>query len=243
MIKFFTRIRQRLLSEGKLSKYSLYAIGEIVLIVIGILIALQINNWNEDRKNASIIKAYRMKLCEELDLDIQNLTFLDSMNSIYRSRILDHIRRNDSTQQTTALPIRQSHDNYVIAAFYSKTYSINTLINTGELSLFPDSEKELIIQLKEALDRYSFYEMIEIETVITDFRSVKDEFDLVSAYGFSGDLPHQVALNQELDDVQYPKYRNFLAETLNLFGLQSRIYRMIKSMSEELINTLKEEND
>mgnify|MGYP001591841413 CR=1 FL=1 len=54
MIKFFRRIRQGLLSENKFSKYLLYAIGEIILVVIGILIALQINNWNEKRKNDNI---------------------------------------------------------------------------------------------------------------------------------------------------------------------------------------------
>jgi len=50
MIKFFRNIRQNLLSEGKTGKYVKYAIGEIVLVVIGILFALQINNWNENRK-------------------------------------------------------------------------------------------------------------------------------------------------------------------------------------------------
>jgi len=50
MIKFFRKIRQRLLTENKFSKYLIYAIGEIVLVVIGIIIALQINNWNETRK-------------------------------------------------------------------------------------------------------------------------------------------------------------------------------------------------
>lgn len=49
MIKFFKKIRQNLLTENKFSKYMLYAIGEIVLVVVGILIALQINNWNQNR--------------------------------------------------------------------------------------------------------------------------------------------------------------------------------------------------
>lgn len=53
MIKFFRKIRQNLLSEGKTGKYLKYAIGEIILVVIGILIALQINNWNENRNNIS----------------------------------------------------------------------------------------------------------------------------------------------------------------------------------------------
>ena len=51
MIKFFRKIRQNLLMKNKTGKYFKYAIGEIVLVVIGILIALQINNWNEQRKD------------------------------------------------------------------------------------------------------------------------------------------------------------------------------------------------
>ena len=50
MLKFFRRIRQQLLNSGEMKKYSLYALGEIVLVVLGILIAFQINNWNEQRK-------------------------------------------------------------------------------------------------------------------------------------------------------------------------------------------------
>ena len=51
MIKFFRKIRQKLINEGNLKKYLIYAIGEILLVVIGILIALQINNWNENLKD------------------------------------------------------------------------------------------------------------------------------------------------------------------------------------------------
>ena len=50
MIKFFRKIRQQMLKENKFSKYLIYAIGEILLAVIGILIALRINNWNKELK-------------------------------------------------------------------------------------------------------------------------------------------------------------------------------------------------
>jgi len=53
MIKFFRKIRQKTLTENKFGKYLTYAIGEIILVVIVILIALQINNWNENRKNSN----------------------------------------------------------------------------------------------------------------------------------------------------------------------------------------------
>jgi hypothetical protein len=53
MIKFFRKIRQNLLSESKTGKYIKYAIGEIVLVVIGILIAIQLNEWRNDKANAN----------------------------------------------------------------------------------------------------------------------------------------------------------------------------------------------
>lgn len=58
MIKFFRKIRQNSLSEGKTGEYIKYAVGEIVLVVIGILIALGINNWNSKRVNTVKKKDY-----------------------------------------------------------------------------------------------------------------------------------------------------------------------------------------
>ncbi|NKI30944.1 DUF6090 family protein [Croceivirga thetidis] len=73
MIKFFRRIRQKLLSENKFSKYLLYAIGEIVLVVIGILIALQINNWNENKKTEVSFDQFVIEFKQELQYNIQDL--------------------------------------------------------------------------------------------------------------------------------------------------------------------------
>ncbi len=69
MIKLFRSIRKNLLAEGKTTKYFKYAIGEIILVVIGILIALQINNWNEFRKERIKEKAYLTRLKEDLISD------------------------------------------------------------------------------------------------------------------------------------------------------------------------------
>ncbi|MCS4435239.1 DUF6090 family protein [Aquiflexum gelatinilyticum] len=51
MISFFRKIRQKLLAENRVTRYLIYAIGEIALVMVGILLALQVNNWNEQRKN------------------------------------------------------------------------------------------------------------------------------------------------------------------------------------------------
>jgi len=69
MIKFFRNRRQNLIMENKTGKYLKYAIGEIILVVIGILIALQINNWNETQKHNKSRKTYTETLITDLEKD------------------------------------------------------------------------------------------------------------------------------------------------------------------------------
>ncbi len=76
MIKFFRKVRQNLLSEGKTGKYFKYAIGEIVLVVIGIVIALQLNNCNELRKNEDEFKAVLQQIYTVIDQDSENFKLI-----------------------------------------------------------------------------------------------------------------------------------------------------------------------
>lgn len=95
MIKFFRKIRQQLLSENKFSKYLIYAIGEIILVVIGILIALQINNWNEGQKTRKLEKSTLIEIKNSLEMDIQNLNNqIESQlqNAKYATVLLNHIK-------------------------------------------------------------------------------------------------------------------------------------------------------
>jgi hypothetical protein len=73
MIKFFRRIRRNLLPDNSFNKYLLYAIGEIVLVVIGILIALQINNWNIDRIQRKFETDILKEILVNLQQDVINL--------------------------------------------------------------------------------------------------------------------------------------------------------------------------
>ena len=82
MLKFFRRIRQNLLLENNAGKYLKYAIGEIVLVVIGILIALQINNWNNQKVNAKLEKELLINLKNEFTI---NQTALKTMISYHES--------------------------------------------------------------------------------------------------------------------------------------------------------------
>lgn len=90
MIKFFRKIRQNLLTENKFSKYLLYAIGEIILVVIGILIALGINNWNQKNSDRKIEKDYISSLIEDAKTDLSNFENAIALNE-QRVKILDSL--------------------------------------------------------------------------------------------------------------------------------------------------------
>lgn len=78
MLRFFRQIRQRLLTDNKVSKYLLYAIGEIILVVIGIIIALQVDNWNDH----FIEKAEEQRILQNLHDDFQkNLTDINTVHA------------------------------------------------------------------------------------------------------------------------------------------------------------------
>ncbi len=88
MIKFFRTIRQSLLMENKTGKYFKYAIGEIVLVVIGILIALSINNWNNTNKDKKLEKHYISGLITDLQTDSIAI-------SVIKSGSDEQVRRKD----------------------------------------------------------------------------------------------------------------------------------------------------
>ncbi len=70
MIGFFRKIRRKLSNENKFIQYSRYAIGEILLVMIGILLALQVNNWNESRKQNIELNEYLIKIAQNIKQDI-----------------------------------------------------------------------------------------------------------------------------------------------------------------------------
>ena len=105
MINFFRKIRKNLLIENKTGRYFKYAIGEIILVVIGILIALQINTWNENRKNNEYEQNYLERILSDLNKDQTELERhfksdtlkLDAFTYIMRTIKTDSIRLNQKS--------------------------------------------------------------------------------------------------------------------------------------------------
>ena len=109
MLRFFRQIRKNLLMSDKTRKYLLYALGEILLVVIGILIALQINNWNEYRKNRIKEVGILEELLEDIKVNKQDLandrnaeqTFVNNTK-----RVLEHFIQKRPTYDSLSHHIR-----------------------------------------------------------------------------------------------------------------------------------------
>ena len=219
MIKFFRKIRRALLTENNFSKYFLYAIGEIVLVVIGILIALQINNWNQNNQ----LKIEEVKSLESLHSEFQgNLQEFDSTHA-------NHLNRNDAINQILFSDV----SNYSLSGLdslyfkanfnwsYNPSFSIyNSLINTGKIQLISnDTLQNKVAQFKEQVNDY-----LEDEMFIFNFAAqftmehfVNDETMLLeSKFGLRLRNENETLHDKDnyLNEFKSSKYRNRLSIVL-----------------------------
>ena len=144
MIKFFRKIRQNLLMENKTSKYFKYAIGEIILVVIGILIALQINNWNENRIKKMGVQSALTQILSDLEQDINVLDLFKNQEKnhvSYLSKISDK-----QFQYIVLDTIINCLDNYMNASLTNNGYA--SLKDSGKITDIDNPD------LKVALTNY-----------------------------------------------------------------------------------------
>jgi tetratricopeptide (TPR) repeat protein len=150
MIKFFRRIRQQLLTENKFSKYLIYAIGEIFLVVVGILIALQINNWNENNKVLAKEKVILASLLEDFEDNSRNIRFV--LNSY--TGAVDMLERKLTYVGKNANDFDQDMKDDLINIGYAQSGlvsgALNSLLNSDQLALIQNDE------LKKLLTSYPY---------------------------------------------------------------------------------------
>ena len=125
MIKFFRRIRQSLLTENKIGQYLKYAIGEILLVVIGILKALQINNWKEVKKTEVKIKnslvALRNDLIQDTLLITERKPFIIEQYQLNES-LRARVAKSDATVDTLIHVMRDEFNpNWSVQIIYNRS--------------------------------------------------------------------------------------------------------------------------
>ena len=149
MIKLFRNIRKSLLNEGKTSKYLKYAIGEIVLVVIGILIALQINNWNEKRKNNELKVFYMNSLVNDLikdTIDINRVAKWQKTEVNKLDTFKERINHKDCTLDTIIKIVKHEFNIIYHVKRGYRNGTFNTIISSGNIELL---DKDLVKHLME----------------------------------------------------------------------------------------------
>lgn len=167
MIKLFRKIWQQSLIEYKTGKYLKYAIGEIILLVIGILIALQINNWNENRK----LKIKELNILNELRSDLtQNMSDIESnLNSLKQSTKSNEIIKYHIENQ---LPNNDSlnYHFYQLGAYVAFTMNQTTYDNLKQIGIDIISNDSLRFLISDLYShRYASYRKFEEQYLLEHF--------------------------------------------------------------------------
>ena len=253
MIKFFRKIRQRLLTENKFSKYLIYAIGEIILVVIGILIALSINTWNEERKDRKIEINYLERLLSEVKKDTasinQNIQLADKLSAEYQNYILKMYTKQKTSEDITNLLLS--------ADLGSTAYNLQLtdiayteLVNTGKLDLISDNllKSKIVMYYKE----YKFVALNESqldETVSLTTQQVMQSTPAMKYIGGALNLFSVADYMYNDEDWQFinkPTSIEFRQWEETIYGRLIKqlsikpIYEDLNSKAVELINSIEE---
>jgi len=158
MITIFRKTRQKLISENNMGKYFKYAIGEIILVMIGILLALQVNNWNENRKDRVKEKAILKQLHKEFEKNLSEFEPVKA-SQIRTFNSGKVVFRNIDKLDTPVY--RDSVYMYSTRMFGGYTYYpsggvIESLISSGDFKLIQnDTLRNYLVSWKDVLKRYT----------------------------------------------------------------------------------------
>lgn len=247
MLFLLRKIRRKLMQNNKITSYLLYAIGEIILVVIGILIAVSINNWNQEittkQKEVQYLKNIRLDLKKDLN-SLDSLTRFRQGKAASCRSLIEHIDGTPIEDLTDAAldvsnSIWEQH-------FIPNNTTFTELANSGNLSLISnDTIKELLLEL-EAL--YNENESsIEHETF--DYREYISKpitrhvrLDLFTRVFIGGTTAQEqgitpTEMNRLLQDLQYRNGLHIIAFMSDYYG---SLYSKIEKKTNEVISLIEQ---
>ena len=247
MIKFFRKIRQKLLSDGKTGDYIKYAVGEILLVVIGILIALQINNWNTNRLDRIAEKDYLTRISNDLSVDTVNFSWTintlenkqESLGSLLELIHNDQLMSADSATVIgylfTGSLLSIGHPG-IVSGTYEELKNTGGMINITNTQLrsalndyyfLRDHQNDRIEKRREQSDYAS-----EISGIIPAFRRIDGEIT------YRSDL---VSYEEILDIIKSPQFVKTAVSEYNSGIFMLKIQEAGLTDSKELLEMVNEE--
>lgn len=254
MTRFFRKIRQRLLNNSKIARYLFYAIGEIILVVIGILIALYLNNLNANRKDRVLEKSILSALRDEVSQNIATLDVLIQSN-------LDNKAGAEQFALHTG-PQKGSMDELDFARTYSQSFKnesayrpsdgvIKDILNSGKLSLIQNPVLRTTLSSWESrLNRIRFQEnSVErtrqrIYSLLTSYGNFRMLLDLTREDEHWHSSPDGKFTTKNANLLQLPEFENQLLLFIGTSAyLDANYYQPHKVETKMLLDLITQELD
>jgi len=242
MINFFRKIRKKLLSENKFGNYLIYALGEIIVLVIGILIALSINNWNEARKQEQI----RQKLISNLISEFEDNSLLLKNRIEHSDSLLSNIESfrkniNKADNNISLDSLRSLASSFFIAiVFEPMLLSLNEAKSTGSLRLL--SNKDLSVKILEFQTTFGFYS--NLKDVHNNSYFTGAVWELRKLHGtlnfIMGPTTTDETIDSYLTTINQPVVRGFLSSHDAMVENMNYSLKRMEITSNEIVDILKD---
>ena len=237
MLTFFRKIRKSLLGNGSAPRYIMYAVGEIALVVIGILIALQINNWNEDRIIAREIDNSLLKVKKDLENDFEIFGRQDSIFGTMISKA-KHIQQlllneNDMSEVSELRSLRLAPRNFDYFSF-----AFESTVNTGILYKIEDDE--LVYEISD------YYRNMDDQTEIMSRHNASlrghktgeamDPFNFITLIGENMVPSRSISLHwlNDYDSRYFQASQVYLAQYIALFSYNQQRMKDFQVLNRRL---------
>ena len=243
MIKLFRHIRQNLIMENKTSKYLKYAIGEIILVVISILIALSINNWNENRKQEQRKIIYTNKIIIDLETDLKNIDSLMITGKSNVKVIENYFKYFDNQESTNIQHLidrcSQIINNSIFKYRYTpNNYTFKDMLASGNSTLLSEDQRSALIKLSNTQDYFLIVFEKTLSSIITSETKAKTFID--SDLSPSNFFKKINAEQSEINLIQGLLHQhNALTSYSDLLFQTKRLKKRISKETEIAIKTLK----
>ena len=240
MIKFFRKIRYNLMETGKTSKYLKYAIGEILLVVIGILIALQINNWNEQKKENNTASLLAKSLIEDLNKDAD---FLKNALTFSEQKINScDTLLNLLSKPQTEWDNKQIYESFNIVGqsnpFFPTTGTYTQIVTSGSLKLFDQSLANLLNAYDMQLKKITYWSNAEDETSWLMANIIWKGMNVEAMADIRFDLPRNHDLFLKIPETSIIELKNLIAG-IKTYRLKTKTeYAEQLKLAENLISSL-----
>jgi Family of unknown function (DUF6090) len=235
MIKFFRHIRKDLMEQNKTTNYLKYAIGEIILVVIGILIALSINNWNVDRLQKVKAESYIESIKNDLISDMENIDKLIGYGK-NQTKEMNTFRSYIAKGKPNILKALDSSLNLNIPfyRYFPVNQTFIDMQSSGNSALLSETQRKALIDLSYVQNRLVIANEKIIQMALTEisarnqYITKRNDFQnifkvIANQETYSKALLHQINLLDEMEGLAY---------LMNRFGI------MIKNKSNDAIDAL-----